>query len=164
MVGRRAGLAAAAATAAVLLAGCAPSPAPAPPPAQREPVKAPDLTAEPWYPRTAAELTELHGRAEALFKAGKPDAAAKLLDQAQPMMKRLLDTRQPTIEAMMACSDFDDLYGRMLMANRQYGWARTLFQKNVARWKNWRPSTEDTARRLKLANQAIAECDRRMAE
>jgi hypothetical protein len=65
---------------------------------------------------------------------------------------------------MEAASDLDQLYGRMLLANHHYGWARLLFQKNLARWKNWTPQTPETARRSKLAASAIAECDRRLAE
>jgi hypothetical protein len=52
----------------------------------------------------------------------------------------------------------------MLLANHNYGWARMTFQKNVVRWKNWQPQTPESARRLKLAQAAVAECDRRMAE
>ena len=35
-----------------------------------------------------------------------------------------------------------------------------LFQKNVTRWKTWKPQTPETERRLKEANADIAECDR----
>jgi hypothetical protein len=63
---------------------------------------------------------------------------------------------------MEAASDLDDLYGRMLLANRHYGWARMFFQKNAARWRTWTPATEDTERRRKVAEARIAECDRRM--
>jgi hypothetical protein len=63
-----------------------------------------------------------------------------------------------------AASDLDQLYGRMLLSNRNYGWARLEFQKNRARWKTWQPQTDETVRRLKLAETAIAECDRRMTE
>jgi hypothetical protein len=52
----------------------------------------------------------------------------------------------------------------MLLSNRNYGWARLFFQKNQARWRNWTPQTPDTAARLKEAQSAIAECDRRMSE
>jgi len=38
-----------------------------------------------------------------------------------------------------------------------------MFQKNVARWKHWTPKTAETARRLKQAESAIADCDRRMS-
>jgi hypothetical protein len=63
---------------------------------------------------------------------------------------------------MEEASDLDDLYGRMLLANRHYGGARLLFQKNLARWKHWQPQTPETARRLKQAESAIAECDRHL--
>jgi len=79
-------------------------------------------------------------------------------------MSRVLSVSQPTIAAMEVSSDLDDLYGRMLLANRHYGWARLLFQKNLARWKNWTPQTPETARRMKLAQSRIAECDSRLAK
>jgi hypothetical protein len=61
---------------------------------------------------------------------------------------------------MEAASDLDDLYGRMLLSNQHYVWAQTLFQKNLARWKYWQPQTPETARRMKQAEDAIAECER----
>ena len=39
----------------------------------------------------------------------------------------------------------------MLLRNRQYGWARGFFQKNVIRWKSWKPQTPDTERRWRQA-------------
>ena len=83
---------------------------------------------------------------------------------AQPLVSRLLSVPRPTLPAIEAASDLDDLYGRMLLRNRQYGWARDCFQKNVIRWKNWKPPTPDTERRWKQAVAAVAECDRRLAE
>jgi hypothetical protein len=50
----------------------------------------------------------------------------------------------------------------LLLANRHYGWARMFFQKNLARWTNWKPQTQDTVRRRKLAEERIAECDRQL--
>lgn len=79
-------------------------------------------------------------------------------------MNRLLAVPRPTLAAMEAASDLDDLYGRMLLANRHYGWARLLFQKNLARWKNWNPQTEESGRRRKLAESRMAECDRGMSQ
>jgi hypothetical protein len=52
----------------------------------------------------------------------------------------------------------------MLLSNRNYGWARLFFQKNLARWKNWKPQTPDTAARLKQAQEAIAETDRQLLD
>ena len=94
------------------------------------------------------------------FESGKSDQAAALIEKGQPLMKRLLSVPRPTLEATEAASDLDDLYGRMLLANRHYGWARLLFQKNLARWKHWQPRTPDSARRQQQAEDAIAECDR----
>ena len=48
--------------------------------------------------------------------------------------------------------------GRLMRKSR----ARMLFQKNIVRWKTWTPQTADTARRLRQAQEAVAECDRRL--
>ena len=143
--------------AAALLTGCATAPAPVES-ARLDPAK------EEWFARSVGELAALNREAEAFLQGGKPDQAAALIEKAQPLSSRLLAVPRPTLEAMEAVADLDDLYGRMLLANRRYGSARLLFQKNVARWKYWQPQTPETARRLKQANSEIAECDRHMAE
>ena len=79
-------------------------------------------------------------------------------------MARLLAVPNPTLEAAVAASDLDDLYGRMLLSNRHYGWARLQFQKNLSRWKHWQPQTPETARLRQQAESAIAECDRHILE
>ena len=142
---------------AALLTGCATAPAPGT-------VANPDAASEPWYSATVQQLAGMNRDAEGLLARGKPDDAANLVTKGESLASRLLAVPRPTLAAMEAASDLDDLYGRMLLANRNYGWARLLFQKNEARWKNWRPQTQETARRLNLANAAIAECDRRMTE
>jgi hypothetical protein len=119
-----------------------------------------DVTAEHWYAETTNQLATMNRDAESLYDRHKADEAAAIMEQARPLSDRLLTARQPTLTAMQAVSDLDDLHGRMLLANRHYGWARLLFQKNVARWKNWQPPTDDSARRLKQAESAIAECDK----
>lgn len=139
--------------AAALLAGCAPPP---PPPAPAKP----DPTAEPWYAETVTRLRAINQDAGRLFRARKPDEAAALITQGQPLIQKLLAVPRPTLEAMEAASDLDDLYGRMLLSNKHPVWARQFFQKNAARWKYWQPQTADTARRLKIAMDAVAECDR----
>jgi hypothetical protein len=123
-----------------------------------------DATKEPWYAQSVRELTALDREAEAAFAVGKADQAAALIEKGQPLMARILTAGQPTLEAAIAASDSDQLYGRMLLSNRHYGWARLLFQKNLARWKHWQPSTPDTTRRLQQAVDAIAECDRHIVE
>ena len=143
--------------AAAMLAGCAPAP-PAPEPAKL------DATQAPWYGRAVEQLAAMNGQAEKLIQRGKGDEAAATIMAGKPWADRLLSVPRPTLAAMEAASDLDDLYGRMLLANHNYGWARMMFQKNVARWRNWRPQTEETARRLKRTQAAIAECDRQMAK
>jgi hypothetical protein len=142
---------------AVLLAACAPAPAPAPQPPF-------DPTAEDWYGPTTAQLAAMNREAEGLLREGKGDQAAAIITKGQALVSRLLAAPRPTLAAMEAASDLDQLYGGMLLGNRNYGWARLAFQKNASRWKNWRPTTPDTARRLKMAQDGIAECDRRMGQ
>ena len=139
--------------AAAFLTACEPAPAP-----RRDPVL------ESWYKQTVDELAEMNREAVSSFESGKSDQAAALIEKGQPLMKRLLSVPQPTLEATEAASDLDDLYGRMLLANRHYGWARLLFQKNLARWRHWQPATPEAARRLQQAKSAIAECDRHLVE
>jgi hypothetical protein len=140
--------------ACMILAAC--ESAPPPPPH--------DATKEPWYAQSVQDLTALNREAESAFAAGKPDQAAALIEKGQPLMARVLTVAQPTLAATIAASDLDQLYGRMLLANRHYGWARLLFQKNLARWKHWQPPTADSAHRLQQAEDAIAECDRHISE
>jgi hypothetical protein len=137
------------------LASCAPPPKPAEQPK-------PDPTAEAWYAPAVAQLTTMAHDAEAAFQSGRKQDASKLITDSQPLSSRLLAAPHPTLAAMEAASDLDDLYGRMLMADNRYGWARLQFQKNVTRWKYWRPRTPETDRRLKLAQDQIAECDRKL--
>jgi hypothetical protein len=139
--------------AAAYLASC--EQAPAPPR---------DATKEPWYRDAVEQLTAMNREADSAFAAGKSDQAAALIEKGQPLVARLLAVPNPTFEAAVAASGLDDLYGRMLLSNRHYGWARLLFQKNLSRWKHWQPQTPETARLLKQAESAIAECDRHILE
>jgi hypothetical protein len=143
--------------AAVFLAGCGPAPSPAGP--ERR-----DLTEEAWYGQSVEQLRVLNHEAESFLQKGKLDRAAAVITKGQPLGSRLLSIPRPTLAAMEAASDLDDLYGRMLLGNRHYGWARMLFQKNLARWSNWKPQTQETVRRRKIAESGIAECDRGLAK
>lgn len=138
--------------AASLLISCGSAP---PPPAAPH-----DATADPWYAETVSQLTALVRGAEALERQGKADDAAALIEKAEPLESRLLSVHQPTLAATEAAADLDNLYGRMLLSNRHYEWARFMFQKNLARWKHWTPPSPETEARLKQAQDAIAECDR----
>jgi hypothetical protein len=139
--------------AAVLLTGCAPAPVVTP--------KA-DLTTESWYAQTTERLTQMDRTAEQLFQNGRPQEAAAIVTSAQALQNRLLTASRPTLEAMEAVADLDHIYGQILISNGYYGSARLLFQKNVTRWKTWKPQSPETDRRLKQADAAIAECDRHM--
>ena len=142
---------------AVILAGCASAP-----PSTGRQDSGPALDAS--YREAVEQLTVLNREAESLLQQGKLDQAAAVITKAQPLGSRLLSIPRPTLEAMKAASDLDDLYGRMLLRNRHYGWARMVFQKNLARWRNWKPQTDETVRRRKMAESGIAECDRGMAK
>ena len=145
--------------AAALLIGCTPPKPPAPAPEPKV-----DPTTLSWYAPAVGELEQQQRRAAELFRAGKSDEASAIITEAQKIEERVLGVPSPTLAAMTAASDLDDLYGRMLMANHRYGYARLLFQKNVTRWKSWKPETPETLRHLKTAQTAMAECDRRIAE
>ena len=140
----------------VLLAGCAPAP-------KAVEMPRPDPTSDPSYGQAVEELAALAREAEGLLAQGTSDRAAALITKGQPLITRVLAAPHPTLAAMEAASDLDQLYGQMLLANKNYGWARLLFQKNRSRWVNWRPQTEETARRKKQAEASIAECDRALA-
>jgi hypothetical protein len=131
---------------------------------EQKPAPPRDATKEPWYRETVEKLTTMNREAASAFADGNSDQAAKLIEKGQPLVARLLAVPNPTLEAAIAASDLDDLYGRMLLSNRHYGWARLLFQKNLSRWKHWQPQTPETARLLKQAESAIAECDRHILE
>jgi hypothetical protein len=140
--------------AAFLLLSCGPEPAPPGPP--------PDPTTEAWYKDAVSQLVAMNRQAEDAIKNRKPDDASALILKGEPIAGQVLGVRRPTLAAMQAASDVDDLYGRMLFSNKHYDWAEFQFQKNVARWKYWQPSTDDTARRMKDAQEKVAACDRGM--
>ena len=139
--------------AAVLLAGCAPAPV------QTQKV---DPTTEAWYAPMVERLTAMDRTAEQLFQNGKIQEAAAIVTSGQSLQNRLLSAPRPTLPAMEAIADLDQIYGKMLVYNGFFGEARLLFQKNVTRWRTWKPQSPETEDRLKQANQSIAECDRHM--
>jgi hypothetical protein len=142
------------------LAACAP--APQPPPEAQQAKPAPDLTVEPWYKQSTDELAAFNRQASELLEAGRIDDASAIVSKTQPLADRLLSASHPTLAAMQAASDHDDLYGRMLLHNQRYGWARMTYQKILVRWRTWQPQTEDTAARIKAAAEAVAECDKHL--
>lgn len=145
-------------TAVLLLAGCGvPTQSSAPTPAAKA-----DPTSEAWYAETIGKLKAMNREAETLFQEGKQDPAAALILKGQPLANRLIAVPRPTFDGMEAASELDDLYARMLVSNRNYGWARMFYQKNYARWKNWKPQTEQTASYLKRAREGISVCDKGM--
>ena len=123
-----------------------------------------DPSQEAWYKQSTKQLAAAASRADADFKSGKADDASAIIQQSEPIATRLMSVPKPTLEATEAASDLDDLYGRMLLSNRHWGWARLLFQKNLNRWKHWQPQTDEVVRRYKLAVSEIIECDKHIDE
>jgi hypothetical protein len=123
-----------------------------------------DPTMEAWYGESVEQLSAIMRDAESLFREGRADDAAAKIKEAEPVAKRVVSVPKPTLAAVLAASDVDDLYGRMLLTNRHYGWARIMFQKNAARWKYWQPRSPEVEDRLQRAQAAIAECDRHIVE
>lgn len=120
------------------------------------------MTTDPWYKQAVTQLDADAHAADESFASGKADDAAALIEKGEPLESQALSVPRPTLAAMEAATDLDDIYARMLFSNQHYEWAMFLFQKCSARWKYWQPQTEETARRLKLAEDEIAECNRRM--
>lgn len=142
-------------SAAVLLAGCGPS-------APTAPVAKADPTTDSAYAQTTERLTKMDRGAEQLLAAGRKDEAAAIVQSALTLHDKLLAAPRPTLEAMEAVADLDRIYGKLLISNGYFGEARLLLQKNITRWRTWKPQTPDTERRLKQANDDVAECDKHM--
>jgi hypothetical protein len=136
----------------LLFAGCGEPP-------RKSAAPAPDPTLDPAYAESVAELAKCVSQARAFLASGNNDAAAAAITSGQPIAARVLAAPHPTLAAMESASDLDDLYGRMLLSNKNYGWARMTFQKNRSRWQHWQPQTEDTVKRKKQAEAGIAACD-----
>lgn len=139
---------------AVLLVSCGPSETPR--------AQHPDPTKESWYAPGAEQLSRFNQQASALIAAGKDNDASAIITQTEGLAQRLISVPSPTYEATQAVADRTALYGQMLMKNRHYGWARMEFQKNVMRWKAWRPQTPETQQKLRDAEAQVAACDRQL--
>ena len=139
-----------------LLVACSSAPKPAAP--------LPDPTMEAWYGPMVARVNALRADAQGLVRAGNFDDAAARITEALPLVRQLITVPRPSLAAMEAASDIDDLYEQMWMRNGHLGWARLQFQKNVARWRIWKPQTDETRRRREQAEAAMLECDRRLAQ
>ncbi len=131
--------------------------------ARSTPAPSRDETAEAWYRKATGELGGISREATEAYRAGRTDDASKLIERGEEVASRLLAVPRPTLVVAQATSDLDELYGRMLFSNKHYGWARLQYQKNLARWKHWKPETEDSQTRLKAALEAIDDCDRKIA-
>ncbi|MCU1238350.1 MAG: hypothetical protein JWP63_6317 [Candidatus Solibacter sp.] len=121
-----------------------------------------DPTSEAGYAEAVAELAAVVKDAKGLIAAGRGDEAGAAIIRGQPLSARVLAAPHPTLAAMEAASELDELYGRMLLGNKNYGWARMVFQKDRSRWVHWQPQSAETERRKKAAEAGMAECDRGM--
>jgi hypothetical protein len=150
-----------AAIALTLLAACSQAPPPSKQAAAQD-QPPPDLTVQPWYAQSTAELAAFNRRASQLVDAGKFDDASAVVGESQPLADRLLAASHPTLEAMEAASGHDDLVARLYVHNGRYGWARMTYQKILVRWRAWKPQTPEIAARIKAASAAVAECDKHL--
>ena len=119
------------------------------------------------FPFTATALALFAALLTACGSDPAPAAAPsqKAGDQAwYPGVLAQLTDLNRAAETLFKNNHLDQLYGRMLLSNHRYGWARLQFQKNLARWKHWQPQTPETERRLKLAQASIAECDKHISQ
>ena len=89
------------------------------------------------------------------LKASLQDEAAAIVQSSLTLRDKLISVPRPTLEAMEAVSDLDRIYGRLLISNGYFGEARLLLQKNITRWRTWKPQTPETERRLKQANDDV---------
>lgn len=121
-----------------------------------------DPMTDSGYRATLDQLRALNAQAQSHWRNGEKPLTAAVLKEAQPLAKELLDVRRPPREAFEAVSDFDQLYAAVLLANGHTVWARQIFMTDAARWRNWKPRTEDTERRLRAAERGAAEADRKM--
>lgn len=139
---------------ALALASCS-----APPPA---PKKAADPTTESAYTGAVTALEQLNREAAAELAKGRRPEAGALIERGEAPAKTLLAAPHPSLAALQAVSDRDQMYAEMLMANRHWTHARQMLLKNALRWRHWQPQTPDSERRRLAAEQAIAECDRNL--
>lgn len=144
---------------ALLLAGCQSQP-----PAPVKTGAASDPTQEDWYQEETAQLAEMARQANRWFEQGKQDEAAALVMKGQPMIQKLLAVPRPTLAATEAATDIDDLYARMLFSNKNYGWARMMYQKNFSRWRHWKPETPESIARRERARAGLIACDKAMEQ
>src|SRR3954454_18189716 len=77
----------------------------------------PDPTREAGYAEAVEELAALNRNAADLLRRGQPDDAAAAITSGQPIQAKLLAAPQPTLAAMEAVADLDELYARMLLSN-----------------------------------------------
>lgn len=147
---------------ALLLVGCGPDTPPQAKPKAENGASA--ETAEKWYAEALAVLVDINRALPGMIQAGKSQEASQAVMRGEAIAKELLQVPRPSLAAARAASDLDQAYGDMLFSDKQYGWARLQYQKNLSRWKYWKPQTPETESLAKLARDKIAECDKHIKQ
>lgn len=116
--------------------------------------------------RQRAQLAELESANRAAwdhYRQGNRTAAGDIVGRTDALSIGLMggDPR-PSIEIMRAVSDHDELYGRLLMANRHWGHARHILAKIENRWRLWQPQDDESRKRRADALVLMRECEQRM--
>lgn len=131
------------------------------------PARAPQAAA-PKIDRAAqrarlAELENANRAARELFDKGDRAAAGEIVGRTEAMAIALIGgDPSPSIEIMRAVSDHDELYGRLLMANRHWGHARHILAKIENRWRLWQPQDDESRKRRSGAITLMRECEQHM--
>lgn len=128
----------------------------------------PKQQAGPQIDRSAqrAKLAELEGanrQAWEHFRKHERTAAGDIVGRTDALSNNLIGgDPAPSIEIMRAVSDHDELYGRLLMANRHWGHARHIIAKIENRWRLWQPQDDESRKRRQAAIELMRECDRNL--
>lgn len=110
-----------------------------------------------------AELENANRAARELFDKGDRTAAGDIVGRTDAMAIALIGgDPSPSIEILRAVSDHDELYGRLLMANRHWGHARHILAKIENRWRLWQPQDDESRQRRAGALALMLECEKRM--
>jgi hypothetical protein len=112
--------------------------APPPPPAQKAAVDPGDGE---WYAPAITELAGLNRESGVAIAGAASPTMRRENHEGAGVVGAAAVGCAPPLEAMEAAADNENLYAGMLLANKNFGWARLSYQKNVSRWKNWRPQT-----------------------
>jgi hypothetical protein len=114
------------------------------------------------YRKALSDLQRLNAEAAEFRKAKNLNAASDRITEGIVPAKILLAVREPSLAALEAVSDHDQMWAEMLMENRHFGHARQMWATEVARWKNYPNPAPSIQARLARAQKGIADCDRQL--